>query len=57
VIPSDHNVMWGIGSDRFKFIYFYSALLVETMSLTVGWASLAKCFRICNATSIAPPAL
>jgi hypothetical protein len=23
VIPSDHNVMWGIGSDRFRFIYFY----------------------------------
>jgi hypothetical protein len=23
VIPSDHSVMWGIGSDRFRFIYFY----------------------------------
>ena len=23
VIPSDHNVMWGIGSDRFRFIYSY----------------------------------
>jgi hypothetical protein len=26
----DDSVMWGLGSDRLKFIYFLSGLLVDT---------------------------